>query len=234
MDNKFGHQPLVVFLCVYVRVCIRPRSWPHTSLRTTTHDHKRPWTTTHDHKRSHTTMNDHAWPRTTTNDHARPQTRTGCDFARRTMNGSLWNFYKYVMYNTANNVSTFSMSGTILPTMFQILVVIQLPNKLLTIIKWRSSHQFTCTCHCYPLDGCTMQSGNYPCLPRSTVCTSLSNGFCTWNKFIHNSYYNLFSCCRDLKPSNIFIEGDRIIMGDFGVATVIGDVRTKTRTAVGM
>ena len=33
--------------------------------------------------------------------------------------------YKYVRYNTANNVSTFSMSGTILPTMCQILVVIQ-------------------------------------------------------------------------------------------------------------
>ena len=30
-----------------------------------------------------------------------------------------------VRYNTANNVSTFSMSGTILPTMCQILVVIQ-------------------------------------------------------------------------------------------------------------
>ena len=27
------------------------------------------------------------------------------------------NFFKYVRYNTANNVSTFSMSGTILPTM---------------------------------------------------------------------------------------------------------------------
>ena len=34
-------------------------------------------------------------------------------------------FYKYVRYNTANNVSTFSMSGTILPTMGQMLVVIQ-------------------------------------------------------------------------------------------------------------
>ena len=34
-------------------------------------------------------------------------------------------FYKYVMYNTANDVSTFSMSGTILPRMCQILVVIQ-------------------------------------------------------------------------------------------------------------
>ena len=31
----------------------------------------------------------------------------------------------YVGYNTANNVSTFTMSGTILPTMCQILVVIQ-------------------------------------------------------------------------------------------------------------
>ena len=29
------------------------------------------------------------------------------------------------VYNTANNVSTFSMSGTILPTMCQMLVVIQ-------------------------------------------------------------------------------------------------------------
>ena len=31
----------------------------------------------------------------------------------------------YVRYNTANNMSTFSMSGTILPTTCQILVVIQ-------------------------------------------------------------------------------------------------------------
>ena len=44
------------------------------------------------------------------------------------MNGWVWNFYKYVRYNTANNMSTFSMSGTILPTMCQILVVIQWPN----------------------------------------------------------------------------------------------------------
>ena len=36
----------------------------------------------------------------------------------------LWNFYKYVRYNSANKVSTFSMSGTILPTMCHILVVI--------------------------------------------------------------------------------------------------------------
>ncbi|KAI0238010.1 hypothetical protein LSAT2_011360 [Lamellibrachia satsuma] len=42
------------------------------------------------------------------------------------------------------------------------------------------------------------------------------------NKVIH----------RDLKPSNIFKDGERIIIGDFGVATIIGDVRTKTRTAV--
>ena len=37
------------------------------------------------------------------------------------------NFYMYVRYNTANNVSTFSMSGTILPTMCQILLVISDP-----------------------------------------------------------------------------------------------------------
>ena len=53
---------------------------------------------------------------------------TGCYIDRRMMNGWLWNFYKYVTYNTANNMSTFSMSGTILPTMCQILVVIQWPN----------------------------------------------------------------------------------------------------------
>ena len=40
----------------------------------------------------------------------------------------LWNCHKYVGYNTANNVSTFSMSGTILPSMCHILVVIQWPN----------------------------------------------------------------------------------------------------------
>ena len=36
----------------------------------------------------------------------------------------IMNFFKYVRYNTANTVSTFSMSGTILPTMCQMLVVI--------------------------------------------------------------------------------------------------------------
>ena len=35
-------------------------------------------------------------------------------------------FYKYARYNTANNVSTFSMSGTILPTMCQIVNVYQM------------------------------------------------------------------------------------------------------------
>ena len=34
-------------------------------------------------------------------------------------------FYKYARYNTANNVSSFSMSGKILTTMCQMLVVIQ-------------------------------------------------------------------------------------------------------------
>ena len=72
----FGHQPLVVYLCVSVYVC----------------------------------------------------PRTGCHIDRRMMNGWLWNFYKYITYNTANKVSTFSMSGTILPTMCQIFVVIQWPN----------------------------------------------------------------------------------------------------------
>lgn len=39
---------------------------------------------------------------------------------------------------------------------------------------------------------------------------------------------------RDLKPSNLFIKDDDCLaLGDFGVATVMGDVRTKTRTAVG-
>ena len=33
--------------------------------------------------------------------------RTGCHIDRRMMNGWLWNFYKYVTYNTANNVSNF-------------------------------------------------------------------------------------------------------------------------------
>ncbi|XP_065916467.1 serine/threonine kinase-like domain-containing protein STKLD1 isoform X2 [Dysidea avara] len=39
---------------------------------------------------------------------------------------------------------------------------------------------------------------------------------------------------RDLKPSNIFMKDDlSISIGDFGVATVMGDIRTMTRTAVG-
>ena len=54
----------------------------------------------------------------------------------------------------------------------------------------------------------------------------------------HCSYIFNITCVfpfRDLKPSNIFLEDDlNICVGDFGVATVMGDVRTKTRTAVGM
>nr|XP_006817728.1 PREDICTED: probable inactive protein kinase-like protein SgK071 homolog [Saccoglossus kowalevskii] len=39
---------------------------------------------------------------------------------------------------------------------------------------------------------------------------------------------------RDLKPSNIFMTEDlSICIGDFGVATIMGDARTKTRTTVG-
>jgi len=39
---------------------------------------------------------------------------------------------------------------------------------------------------------------------------------------------------RDLKPSNIFLKEDlSISLGDFGVATIMGDKRTKTRTTVG-
>ncbi|XP_074655282.1 serine/threonine kinase-like domain-containing protein STKLD1 [Tubulanus polymorphus] len=39
---------------------------------------------------------------------------------------------------------------------------------------------------------------------------------------------------RDLKPSNIFMQEDlSISLGDFGVATVMDDSRTKTRTAIG-
>lgn len=39
---------------------------------------------------------------------------------------------------------------------------------------------------------------------------------------------------RDLKPSNIFLKDDlSIAIGDFGVATVMGNIRTVTRTAVG-
>jgi len=39
---------------------------------------------------------------------------------------------------------------------------------------------------------------------------------------------------RDLKPSNIFLKEDlSLSIGDFGVATIMGDKRTKTRTTVG-
>lgn len=39
---------------------------------------------------------------------------------------------------------------------------------------------------------------------------------------------------RDLKPSNIFLKEDlSLSLGDFGVATIMGDKRTKTRTTVG-
>ena len=41
-------------------------------------------------------------------------------------------------------------------------------------------------------------------------------------------------CTRDLKPSNIFLMEDMsICLGDFGVATIMGDARTRTRTTVG-
>lgn len=39
---------------------------------------------------------------------------------------------------------------------------------------------------------------------------------------------------RDLKPSNIFMADDlNVSIGDFGVATIMGDARTRTRTTVG-
>ena len=60
----------------------------------------------------------------------------------------LWNLYKYVRYNTANNVSYFSMSGTVLPIMCQILVVIQWPKYLLTFIKWSNYSLVKQQIHC--------------------------------------------------------------------------------------
>ena len=48
--------------------------------------------------------------------------------------------------------------------------------------------------------------------------------------FVHNKEV----IHRDLKPSNIFMTKNlSICIGDFGVATVMGDARTKTRTTVG-
>lgn len=45
---------------------------------------------------------------------------------------------------------------------------------------------------------------------------------CTWR------------CFRDLKPSNVFITEDwSVVIGDFGVPTVVKDMRTKTRGTVG-
>ena len=39
---------------------------------------------------------------------------------------------------------------------------------------------------------------------------------------------------RDMKPSNIFLRSDlSLSIGDFGVATLMDDKRTKTRTTVG-
>ena len=48
-----------------------------------------------------------------------------------------------------------------------------------------------------------------------------------------NYYY--FSNERDLKPTNIYISADdnSLAIGDFGVVTVMKDVRTKTRGSVG-
>ncbi|XP_057289397.1 serine/threonine kinase-like domain-containing protein STKLD1 [Hydractinia symbiolongicarpus] len=48
--------------------------------------------------------------------------------------------------------------------------------------------------------------------------------------FVHNKQV----IHRDLKPSNIFMTEDlNISIGDFGVSTIMGDARTKTRTTVG-
>ena len=49
-------------------------------------------------------------------------------------------------------------------------------------------------------------------------------------QYIHNK--NIIH--RDLKPSNIFLRSDLTLsIGDFGVATLMDDKRTKTRTTVG-
>jgi probable inactive protein kinase-like protein SgK071 len=48
--------------------------------------------------------------------------------------------------------------------------------------------------------------------------------------FVHNKEV----IHRDLKPSNVFLtENLDVCIGDFGVATILGDARTKTRTTVG-
>ena len=70
----FGHQPLVVYLCVSECICVSADMLPYCSAHG-------------------------QW--------------------------LIMKLLKYVRYNTANKVSTFSMSGTILPTMRQMLVVIQ-------------------------------------------------------------------------------------------------------------
>ena len=39
---------------------------------------------------------------------------------------------------------------------------------------------------------------------------------------------------RDLKPSNIFLRKvTDLVIGDFGVATIMADARTNTRAAIG-
>ena len=48
----------------------------------------------------------------------------------------------------------------------------------------------------------------------------------------YHTYIQLYA--RDLKPSNIFIgEDGHLIVGDFGVATVVEDMRVRARTVVG-
>ena len=43
-----------------------------------------------------------------------------------------------------------------------------------------------------------------------------------------------FCLHRDLKPSNIFVKDDDMLcLGDFGVSTVMGDLRTCPRNTVG-
>ena len=56
------------------------------------------------------------------------------------------------------------------------------------------------------------------------------------NQFKHELHLFWFFSpdLRDLKPSNIFLTEElNVSIGDFGVATVMGDARTRTRTTVG-
>ena len=80
-----------------------------------------------------------------------------------------------------------------------------------------------------------MASGSINAFFSLTVCLSVCLYICLPQPFNLKPCAPLHCFHRDLKPSNIFMQEDwSICIGDFGVATIMRDARTKTRITVGM